>query len=255
MLANMARPSSTAATIEAKLSSASTMSAASFDTSVPVMPIATPISAVVRCAIALAVLALFSCRGRSILEEVSNGAAKDGGVLGPCTGNFTSCAGMCFNTQTSFQHCGGCSSPCAGNQVCSVGRCASTCEPGLSACGASCVAFQSDVDHCGRCDNGCPGGQVCASGNCTCGTGGTLCFGSCVDVTSSPTDCGACGKSLSGGDGLQCRQVRHELQRRLFRVRARVCAPRQAEPALWRLRQGVHRRLELPKRELPLSRG
>ena len=46
MLAKIARPSSTAATIVAKLSSASTMSAASFETSVPVMPIATPMSAV-----------------------------------------------------------------------------------------------------------------------------------------------------------------------------------------------------------------
>ena len=46
MFEKMARPSSTAATIEAKLSSASTMSAASLETSVPVMPIATPMSAV-----------------------------------------------------------------------------------------------------------------------------------------------------------------------------------------------------------------
>ena len=45
MLAKIARPSSTAATIVAKLSSASTMSAASFETSVPVMPMATPMSA------------------------------------------------------------------------------------------------------------------------------------------------------------------------------------------------------------------
>ena len=46
MLAKIARPSSTAATIVAKLSSASTMSAASLETSVPVMPMATPMSAV-----------------------------------------------------------------------------------------------------------------------------------------------------------------------------------------------------------------
>ncbi len=44
MLAKMERPSSTAATMEAKSSSASTMSAAPFATSVPVMPIATPMS-------------------------------------------------------------------------------------------------------------------------------------------------------------------------------------------------------------------
>ena len=41
----MPLPSSTAATIEAKLSSVSTMSAASRVTSVPVMPIAIPMSA------------------------------------------------------------------------------------------------------------------------------------------------------------------------------------------------------------------
>ena len=41
----MRRPSSTAATIVAKLSSARTMSAASLLTSVPVIPIATPMSA------------------------------------------------------------------------------------------------------------------------------------------------------------------------------------------------------------------
>ena len=41
----MMRPSSTAATMVAKLSSSSTMSEASLDTSVPVMPMATPMSA------------------------------------------------------------------------------------------------------------------------------------------------------------------------------------------------------------------
>jgi hypothetical protein len=46
MFAKIPRPSSTAAMMVAKLSSASTMSAAALDTSVPVMPIATPMSAV-----------------------------------------------------------------------------------------------------------------------------------------------------------------------------------------------------------------
>ena len=45
MLAKIDRPTSTAATIVAKLSSASTMSAASLETSVPVIPMATPMSA------------------------------------------------------------------------------------------------------------------------------------------------------------------------------------------------------------------
>ena len=45
MLARMARPSRTAVTMVAKLSSARIMSAASFVTSVPVTPMATPMSA------------------------------------------------------------------------------------------------------------------------------------------------------------------------------------------------------------------
>ena len=45
MLSKMPRPSSTAATIEAKLSSVRVIAAASLVTSVPVMPIATPMSA------------------------------------------------------------------------------------------------------------------------------------------------------------------------------------------------------------------
>ncbi len=45
MLPKMARPSSTAATMDAKLSSVSVIAAASRVTSVPVMPIAMPMSA------------------------------------------------------------------------------------------------------------------------------------------------------------------------------------------------------------------
>jgi hypothetical protein len=45
MLAKIPRPSRTAATIVAKLSSARIIFAASFDTSVPVIPIAMPMSA------------------------------------------------------------------------------------------------------------------------------------------------------------------------------------------------------------------
>ncbi len=45
MLSNTPRPSSTAATIDAKLSSVSVIAAASLLTSVPVMPMAMPIAA------------------------------------------------------------------------------------------------------------------------------------------------------------------------------------------------------------------
>ncbi|MNC94979.1 hypothetical protein D3C83_119790 [compost metagenome] len=53
MFEKIARPTSTAATMDAKLSSASTMSAASLDTSVPAIPIATPMSAVFKAGASL----------------------------------------------------------------------------------------------------------------------------------------------------------------------------------------------------------
>lgn len=53
MLEKIARPSSTAATMEAKLSSSNTIAAASLETSVPVIPIATPMSAFFRAGASL----------------------------------------------------------------------------------------------------------------------------------------------------------------------------------------------------------
>ena len=52
-LSKTPRPSSTAASMEAKSSSVSTMSAASLATSVPVMPMATPMSACLRAGASL----------------------------------------------------------------------------------------------------------------------------------------------------------------------------------------------------------
>ena len=53
MFAKIARPTSTAATIDAKLSSARTMSAASLATSVPAIPMATPMSALFKAGASL----------------------------------------------------------------------------------------------------------------------------------------------------------------------------------------------------------
>ena len=53
MFAKIARPTSTAATMVAKLSSASTMSAAVLDTSVPAIPMAIPMSAVFKAGASL----------------------------------------------------------------------------------------------------------------------------------------------------------------------------------------------------------
>ncbi len=81
MFAKIARPSSTAATMVAKLSSASTMSAASFDTSVPAMPIATPISAFLSAGASLTpspVMATTApvCRRASTIRSLCSGLTR-----------------------------------------------------------------------------------------------------------------------------------------------------------------------------------
>ena len=72
MLAKIARPSSTAATIVAKLSSASTMSAASFETSVPVMPMAMPMSAVFSAGASLTPSPVIATIGAAALQRVDD---------------------------------------------------------------------------------------------------------------------------------------------------------------------------------------
>ena len=88
MLSKMLRPSRTAATIVLKLSSASTMSLASFATSVPAIPIATPMSASFRAGASLTpspVIATTSCAARSCRTTscLSRGSAREMQRLAP----------------------------------------------------------------------------------------------------------------------------------------------------------------------------
>src|SRR5215207_7361378 len=86
----MTRPCSTAATMVAKLSSVSTMSAASLETSVPVTPIATPMSAFLSAGASftpspvMATMCLFPCMA-SIMVSLCSGeipSREDAPVFG-----------------------------------------------------------------------------------------------------------------------------------------------------------------------------
>jgi hypothetical protein len=81
MLSNVTRPSSTAAVIETKLSSARTISEASLATSVPLSPMAMPISAALRAGASLtpspvtATTSPFACRART-MRSLSSGETR-----------------------------------------------------------------------------------------------------------------------------------------------------------------------------------
>lgn len=94
----------------------------------------------------------------------------------PCPVGQTYCAGAgCVDTSTSLQHCGRCSSPCAG--TCKGGQCTlapvRTCEDdGFTSCrnmfGAIfCADTKWDPNFCGGCNSFCGPDQECIDGKCS----------------------------------------------------------------------------------------
>lgn len=110
-----------------------------------------------------------------------------------CAEGESACAGICVDTQSNHDHCGGCANVCDASQVCSLGACSDECAAGLSACGADCIDTTSSVEHCGGCDTPCTdqplhGQAVCSASQCetVCDddalTTGAGCLG-CADAT------------------------------------------------------------------------
>lgn len=95
-----------------------------------------------------------------------------------CPSGQTCCNGMCVDTNTNPQHCGGCNSPCASPKVCDATGC--HCPTDRPPCGTTC----------------CPQGQQCSNGMC-CPTGLTNCAGQCVDLQTNTNHCGICGRSVA----------------------------------------------------------
>ena len=83
-----------------------------------------------------------------------------------------------------------------------MGKCALSCQQGLSNCNGTCVNLQTDSYHCGKCGTKCNAGEVCANGKCslTCQSGLTNCSGSCVNLTSDAIHCGKCGTKCNAGE-------------------------------------------------------
>ena len=124
-----------------------------------------------------------------------------------CPAGTTDCGGVCVDTQTDLDHCGGCGQACAFAHaaaecvggVCQLGAC----DAGWDDCDGDpqtgCEAdLNSDVT-CGSCDNSCTAPAFCHQGACTeqCPGELTNCGGVCVDTDTDSANCGSCGHVCS----------------------------------------------------------
>lgn len=147
--------------------------------------------------------------------DSGHGSSGESADTQGCAADLVSCAGVCIDSSSDPEHCGGCGNACADDQVCDGGSCASDCSPGLLACSRQCVDASSDPVNCGRCgevcdvDGSCVAGdckdacndacdderEVCIGGECECRPELEACAGACVDLRTDAQNCGACGKA------------------------------------------------------------
>lgn len=82
---------------------------------------------------------------------------------GPCVGAQVACGGVCVDTRSDVQNCGGCGIACTGAESCSDGVC---CGALSDICDGTCVDLTTDPRHCGACGLACPQGTECSLGAC-----------------------------------------------------------------------------------------
>ena len=111
------------------------------------------------------------------------------------------CSGTCVNLQTDLAHCGQCGTQCKAGEVCTAGKCALSCQSGLSVCSNTCVNLKTDLAHCGACGTKCNSGEVCSAGKCalSCQAGLSVCNNTCVNLKTDNNNCGTCGSKCSYG--------------------------------------------------------
>jgi len=87
------------------------------------------------------------------------------------------CGGVCVETASDSNNCGGCGNVCPAGSTCQSSSCICT-NNGLAPCNGACPDLSSDPNNCGACGNVCPEG-TCTDGECECPT---------------PPTCGTCGE-------------------------------------------------------------
>jgi hypothetical protein len=94
-----------------------------------------------------------------------------GATYSSCNAGTTSCNGVCVNTQTDTNNCGGCGFTCAppppnAASVCVAGTCTINCNVGYNNCAGACVNLNNDAANCGSCGRVCASGHTCNAGVC-----------------------------------------------------------------------------------------
>ncbi len=135
--------------------------------------------------------------------ECSGGTSKCEVPASPDPGAPTTV--RCVDLNVDSAHCGGCGLVCGAGNVCSAGKCGSSCVGGTTLCGNVCTNTLFDPANCGMCGNACVVGANtkvgCATGSCI-----TACTGSFLDCNDLDSDgcevapvsdvknCGGCNK-------------------------------------------------------------
>ncbi|UJR78158.1 hypothetical protein [Sandaracinus amylolyticus] len=112
-----------------------------------------------------------------------------------CPEGTSICDGVCVDTRTDVEHCGGCGVACPTGGVCEGGAC--RCPIGLELCEEqnACNTIGTSVRSCGVCRVSCDDGTQCIDGECLCPDDFLTCRGLCVDPRTDREHCGACGVS------------------------------------------------------------
>jgi hypothetical protein len=138
-----------------------------------------------------------------------------------CTGGTVDCGGVCVDTGTDPQNCGGCGTVCSaanGTAGCTGGNCVVTgCDPGFADCAGGyadgCETTLGTDQNCTACGDDCPfphasgscSGGACVMGACDPGWGD--CSGGAADgcetSLSTNQNCGSCGNACGPSESCQ----------------------------------------------------
>ncbi len=106
-----------------------------------------------------------------------------------CANGTTSCENACVDLTNDNGNCGACNAPCTNGQVCSSGKCSSSCGANETLCNGVCVSGGKCGGSDGGSSDGGDSGTTCTQGKTACKTDAGI---ACVDTATDENNCGSC---------------------------------------------------------------
>ena len=163
------------------------------------------------------------CAGANAGQACADGQVCLNGTCSlSCQQGLVNCGNTCIDPASNRTYCGAsgdCTGPnagqtCGAGDVCTLGQCTLSCQPGLVNCNGTCIDPSSNRSYCGssgdcsgpNAGQACGDGQVCNAGTCSlsCQAGLVNCGGTCVDPANNRDHCGASGDCLGANAGQNC---------------------------------------------------